>query len=131
MHRQPSHVGSASAQKFATVTTHLQLVSSLKLPSSSSEALLLTVRLAFLDSARELAAEAALELAPEATRERALRDMVLVLPRTWRRRSLSGMVGGLETVAAEYGSGDWQDEGVGSGVMRGASPWWWCRLLTV
>lgn len=66
---------------------HLQVVPSLRFPSSSSEAFLLTARLVFLETAREFAAELALELAPEAMRERALRETVLPLSSTWRRRS--------------------------------------------
>lgn len=58
------------------------MVPSLRFPSSSSETFLLTVLLAFLETLREFAVELALELAPDARRERALRDTVLPLSRT-------------------------------------------------
>ena len=64
--------------------SYLNEVSSLRFPpSSSSDA----ARLAFLLAAREGGPELGLELAGDDCLDRALRETVLPLSRTWRRRS--------------------------------------------
>lgn len=69
---------------------HLIAVSSERYPaSSSSDGCLLAAR----DDWREVCFELAREVALEASREAALRDVVLPLSKIWRRRS--GMMEGI------------------------------------
>ena len=78
---------SLSACCGTNLETHLQAVPSLRYSSSSSEMGLPRVRLAARDCAGDAVAEAALEEAPEATREAVLRETVLWLSRARLRRS--------------------------------------------